>query len=200
MAEEIDTKREALAADETSHGGQDVPQTPLTVSRKELLVDGHDAMFRKLVHDFFAFNARHEAVRAGHARRIGLAGIEYTILISVARLSRGGTVNVKTLADHLHVTTGFIANTTNKLQDMGLIEKTPDPEDRRRILLTITDNGRADLEALAPRQRQVNDVEFGSLNAEDFQQLCRIIEALVDSSEQAVNLQRYLESGDSGPK
>lgn len=200
MAEEIDTKPEAIAADETSHGGQDVPQTPLTVSRQELLVDGHDAMFRKLVHDFFAFNARHEAVRAGHARRIGLAGIEYTILISVARLSRGGTVNVKTLADHLHVTTGFIANTTNKLQDMGLIEKTPDPEDRRRILLTITDKGRADLEALAPRQRQVNDVEFGSLSAEDFQQLCRIIEALVDSSEQAVNLQRYLESGDPGPK
>ena len=162
MAEEIDTKREAPAADETSHGGQDVPQTPLTVSRQELLVDGHDAMFRKLVHDFFAFNARHDAVRAGHARQIGLAGIEYTILISVARLSRGGTVNVKTLADHLHVTTGFIANTTNKLQDMGLIEKTPDPEDRRRILLTITDKGRADLEALAPRQRQVNDVEFTS--------------------------------------
>ena len=153
-------------------------------------------MFRKLVHDFFAFNARHEAVRAGHARRIGLAGIEYTILISVARLSRGGKVNVKTLADHLHVTTGFIANTTNKLQDMGLIEKTPDPEDRRRILLTITDKGRADLETLAPRQRQVNDLEFGSLSAEDFQQLCRIIEVLVDSSEQAVNLQRYLESGD----
>ena len=200
MAEEIDTKREAPGEDETSHGGQDVQQTPLTVSRQELLVDGHDAMFRKLVHDFFAFNARHEAVRAGHARRIGLAGIEYTILISVARLSRGGTVNVKTLADHLHVTTGFIANTTNKLQDMGLIEKTPDPEDRRRILLTITDKGKADLETLAPRQRQVNDVEFGSLSTENFQQLCCIIEALVESSEQAVNLQRYLESGDPGPK
>ncbi|MBO22180.1 MAG: MarR family transcriptional regulator [Rhodospirillaceae bacterium] len=200
MAEEIDTKREAPGEDEASHGGQDVPQTPLTVSRQELLVDGHDAMFRKLVHDFFAFNARHDAVRAGHARQIGLAGIEYTILISVARLSRGGTVNVKTLADHLHVTTGFIANTTNKLQAMGLIEKTPDPEDRRRILLTITDKGKADLENLAPRQRQVNDVEFGSLSTEDFQRLCCIIEALVEGSEQAVNLQRYLESGDQGPK
>ena len=200
MAEDIDTNRPAPVAEETPRGDGGGQQTPLTVSRPELLVDGHDAMFRKLVHDFFAFNARHEAVRAGHARRIGLAGIEYTILISVARLSRGGTVNVKTLADHLHVTTGFIANTTNKLQAMGLIEKTPDPEDRRRILLTITDKGRADLENLAPRQRQVNDVEFGSFSAEDFQQLCRIIETLVDSSEQAVNLQRYLESGISVSK
>ena len=83
---------------------------------------------------------------------------------------------------------------------MGLIEKTPDPEDRRRILLTITDKGKADLETLAPRQRQVNDVEFGSLSTENFKQLCCIIEALVESSEQAVNLQRYLESGDPGPK
>ena len=53
--------------------------TPLTVSRNELLADGTDQMFRQLVHDIFAFTARHAAIRDGHARRIGLAGIDYTI-------------------------------------------------------------------------------------------------------------------------
>ena len=174
--------------------------TPLTVSRTELLVEDNDSMFRKLVHDFFAFNSRHETIRAGHARRIGLAGIEYTILISVARLSINANVNVKTLADHLHVTTGFVANTTNKLQRMGLLRKTPDAEDRRRIILSITKKGRRDLELLAPWQRQVNDVELGSLTTEDFQNLCRIIETMVRSSEKAVNLQRYLESTANEPE
>ena len=172
------------------------PATPLTVSRDELLADGTDQLFRQLVHDIFAFNARHEAIRAGHARRIGLAGIEYTILISVARLSRDGDVNVKALADHLHVSTGFVTNVTRKLQTLGLVEKTTDASDRRRTVLTVTGKGRDSLAELAPYQRQVNDVEFGSLTADDFRQLSRIVSALVDSSEQAVNLQRYLESAD----
>ena len=170
---------------------------PLTVSREELLVGGHDQLFRKLVHDLFAFNARHEAIRAGHAKRIGLAGIEYTLLISVARLSRSGNVNVKTLADHLHVSTGFVTNVTKKLQDMGLLHKTADPNDKRRTVLTVTEEGRMGLAKLAPYQRQVNDVEFGSLTKDDFQKLSSIISDLVPSSERAVKLQRYLESDDS---
>jgi DNA-binding MarR family transcriptional regulator len=170
--------------------------TPPTVSRPELLAGGSDQNFRKLVHDFFAFNARHEAIRDGHARRIGLAGIEYTILISIARLSADGDVNVKALAEHLHVSIGFITNTTRKLQEMGLVTKTPDPEDKRRIILAVTPEGRARLEQLAPWQRQVNDVEFGGLTAEEFRLLGRIVERLVETSEAAVELQRELEGGD----
>jgi len=63
----------------------------------------------------------------------------------------------------------------------------------RRTVLTVTRKGRDSLAELAPFQRQVNDVEFGSLTADDFRQFSRIVSALVDSSEQAVNLQRYLE-------
>ncbi|MEE2995612.1 MAG: MarR family winged helix-turn-helix transcriptional regulator [Pseudomonadota bacterium] len=170
-----------------------MPTTPLTVSREELLANGSDQMFRQLVHDIFAFNARHAAIRDGHARRIGLAGIEYTILISVARLSRAGNVNVKALADHLHVSTGFVTNVTRKLQGRGLIEKTTDALDRRRTVLTVTQTGSDKLAELAPYQRQVNDVEFSSLSADDFRHLSRIVAALVNSSEQAVNLQLYLE-------
>ncbi len=170
---------------------------PLTVSRKELLVGGHDQLFRKLVHDLFAFNARHETIRAGHAKRIGLAGIEYTILISVARLSRDGNVNVKKLADHLHVSTGFVTNVTRKLQELGLLQKSSDLKDKRRTVLTVTEEGLMDLAKLAPYQRQVNNVEFGSLTKDDFQKLSNIIADLVSSSERAVKLQRYLESDDS---
>ncbi len=181
---------------EDVRGQADGDGTPLTVSRRELLAGGSDQDFRKLVHDFFAFNARHEAIRDGHARRIGLAGIEYTILISIARLSADGDVNVKTLAEHLHVSVGFITNTTRKLQEMGLVTKTQDPADKRRIILAVTPEGRARLEALAPWQRQVNDVEFGGLTAEEFRLLGRIVERLVETSEAAVDLQRELESGD----
>jgi len=64
----------------------------LTVTRSELLNDGTDRDFRKFVHNIFALMARHEAIRDGHARQIGLAGIEYTVLISIGHLALDGDV------------------------------------------------------------------------------------------------------------
>ena len=171
------------------------PVVPLTISRDELLVDGGDGVFRRMVHEFFAFNARHETIRDGHARRIGLAGTEYTILISIAHLGQNVPVNVKTVAEHLHVTTGFITNTTRKLQSRGLVRKTRDTTDRRKTNLTVTPKAIALLEELAPFQRPVNDAEFGSLSRAEFLQLSGMIERLVSSSEDAARLQRDLETG-----
>jgi DNA-binding MarR family transcriptional regulator len=167
---------------------------PLTVTRPELLNDGTDRDFRKLVHNIFAFMARHETIRDGHARQIGLAGVEYTILISIGHLGLDGDVNVKTIADHLHMSGAFVTTVTSKLQTLGLIEKTQDSVDRRRISLAITEKGKALLRQLAPYQREINDVEFEPLSREDFQAVSRILEALIDSSDKAFALQRYKSS------
>lgn len=166
---------------------------PLTIASADLLVNGGDQLFRKMVHAFFAFNARHETIRDGHARRIGLAGTEYTILISIAHLGQEAPVNVKTVAEHLHVTTGFITNTTRKLQTRGLVRKTRDTADKRKTNLTVTAKAIALLEELAPFQRPVNDAEFGSLSRAEFLQLSETIQRLVTSSEEAARLQQDLE-------
>jgi MarR family transcriptional regulator, organic hydroperoxide resistance regulator len=167
---------------------------PLTITRPELLNDGSDRDFRRLVHNMFAFMARHESIRDGHARQVGLAGIEYTILISIGHLGLDGDVNVKTIADHLHMSGAFVTTVTSKLQTLGLIEKTQDSADRRRISLAITEKGKALLRKLAPYQREINDVEFSPLSREDFQTISRILEALIDSSDKAFALQRYKSS------
>ncbi len=167
---------------------------PLTVTRPELLNDGTDRDFRKLVHNIFAFMARHEAIRDGHARQIGLAGIEYTVLISIGHLALDGDVNVKTVADHLHMSGAFITTVTSKLQSMGLVEKIQDSVDRRRISLLTTENGKSLLRRLAPYQREINDVEFASLSKEEFQFLSKIMEDMIKSGDEAVALQRYKSS------
>src|SRR3954466_792566 len=167
---------------------------PLTITRPELLSDGTDRDFRRLVHNIFAFMARHEAIRDGHARHIGLAGIEYTILISIGHLALDGDVNVKTVADHLHMSGAFITTVTSKLQGLGLVEKTQDSVDRRRISLLTTEKGKSLLRRLAPYQREINDVEFGSLSKEEFQFLSKVFEDLIVSGDEAVALQRYKSS------
>lgn len=183
--------RRKPAAVQAQTDGEAAP-SGLTISRPELLVDGSDHDFRRLVHGLFGFLARHEAVREGHGATIGLGGIEYTILISVGHLSGRGDVSVRTLADHLRLSGAFVTTITNKLASKGLIDKTPDETDRRRLRLTVTVKGRALLLQLAPLQRRINDVQFGCLSAAEFRFLLDLVERLVVSSERAVALQRYL--------
>jgi DNA-binding MarR family transcriptional regulator len=188
------TKAERSSASRRGDAASPKPALPLTVSRPELLNDGTDRDFRKFVHNIFAFMARHEAIRDGHARQIGLAGIEYTVLISIGHLALDGDVNVKTVADHLHMSGAFITTVTSKLQSLGLVEKTQDSVDRRRISLVTTEKGKSLLRTLAPYQREINDVEFASLSKEEFQFLSKIIEDMIATGDEAVALQRYKSS------
>lgn len=173
-------------------GRLDRSKAPLTVSRPELLIGGNDREFRHLVHRLLGFLARHEKLRAGHARMIGLAGIEYTALISIAHLAREGDVSVKRLAEHLHFSGAFITSTVGKLVALGLVHKKTDPLDRRRVTLTVSAKGYGLLEKLAPTQRKVNDVEFGPLSREEFKTLVDLTQRLIESGDKAVALQTYL--------
>jgi MarR family transcriptional regulator, organic hydroperoxide resistance regulator len=173
--------------------GRRHPSPPLTVTRPELLVNGSDQHFRRLVHSFFGFLSRHEAIRRGHGARIGLLGVEYTTLISIRHLdAEEGDVNVNRVAEHLHLSGAFVTNITNKLLKRGLIHKSVDPADRRRVKLQVADKGNALLAELAPMQRQVNDAEYGCLSQAEFLQLLGLVERLIASSEDAVRLQAYL--------
>ena len=166
---------------------------PLTVTRKELLDRGNDRQFRELVHAFFAFQARHETIRDGHAGYIGLAGVQYTLLIAVGHLEVEGEVTASTLCDHLRVSSAFIAVEIAKLVDRGFVTKVRDPNDARRLLLRTTPAGYALLAKLAPLQSQVNNVEFGRLTRKDFRDLHRIMNLLIENCDAALALQRLLE-------
>lgn len=167
-------------------------RAPLTISRSELLSNGSDREFRQLVHKLFAFGARHEAIRNGHGAKIGLSGIEYTFLVSIHHLEDEGDVSVKQLADHLHLSGPFATTMVGKLIRQNLITKETDPSDRRRVCLRVTEQGHQLLARLAPTQRQVNDVQFGSLSTQDFHYLLTLLERLLESSDQALALQQYL--------
>ncbi|MFC3230782.1 MarR family winged helix-turn-helix transcriptional regulator [Marinibaculum pumilum] len=163
-------------------------QPPLTISRPELLDGDSDARFRQLLHRLLAFAGRLEAVRAGLGQLIGLSGVQYTILICIAHLQGERGVGVKAIADHLGHSGAFVTIEAGKLAEAGLVDKRPNPADRRRVLLTVTAAGRARLDALAPSQRPVNDALFASLDRSDFERLSAIAGDLVTDADHALAL------------
>jgi MarR family transcriptional regulator, organic hydroperoxide resistance regulator len=166
--------------------------SPLTVSRPELLVGGSDRAFRRLIHDIVALAMRHEAVRDGLAVRIGLTGVEFSTLVALRHEQAEGDVGIKELADYLHVSGSFVTTVIGKLVQRGLVAKRADVEDKRRVRLTVTKKGHDLLAAVAPVQRQVNDMQFGSLSNADFQALLRVLPKLIESSDKALTLQKLL--------
>ena len=177
-----------------ARGGRrkNVRVAPATVTRPELLIDDSDHEFRALVHDSLAFSARLLAIRSGYGKLIGVTGPQYTILISIAHLSKASGVSVSGVADHLHLSGSYVTNETNKLIENGLITKTQDPDDRRRVLLELTDLGWGKFRDLSTIQSRVNDVHFGRLSRKDFVTLRRIMADLVASTDQALNLLHHL--------
>ena len=178
---------------------QDRPQAAPTVNASQLLSGGSDVLFRQFVHDALAFASRLQAVRVGFARLIDLTGVQYTILISIYHLEFERRVGVNTIARHLHLSGTFVTTETNKLETLGLVTKTRDADDRRRINLRTTEEARARLSRLASVQSHVNDVHFGPLTAEDFELMRYIMPDLVASTDRALRLLDAIPSLDDGP-
>jgi DNA-binding MarR family transcriptional regulator len=168
---------------------------PLTVSRRALLKGGSDAEFRRLVHGLLAFAARLGSVRDGLARAVGLTGVQYTVLISVAHLEQRGVVSVAMVAEHLQLSGAFVTIETGKLAQRRLLTKAQDARDRRRVSLKTTAAGRKLLESLAPTQRAVNDVLFEFLDARRFRAMAGMLDGMVTCGDRALSLLDYLHKG-----
>jgi DNA-binding MarR family transcriptional regulator len=165
---------------------------PLTVSREELLVDGSDRTFRTLVQGLLRFSAIHGAIRDGYATILRLTGQQYTLLLCIRLLSDQGTVNIRTIADHLRVSGSYITVETKALEQLELVQRQRSSQDRRLVSLSLTRRGMALLDSIATLRQRVNDVEFGCLSKQEFRLLVPLVERLVQSGERALALQHYL--------
>jgi DNA-binding MarR family transcriptional regulator len=162
---------------------------PFTVSRPALLVDGSDAQFRGFIHDLIACGHRLDACREALAAIAGVSAAQYEILMLV---SRADGLSVGEVAARLHRSGAFITIEANKLVERGILAKSADPADGRRVLLGISSIGTELLRRLAPCQVRINDALFGHLDAKRFRELRALTRELAAAGDRAVALLEYL--------
>jgi DNA-binding MarR family transcriptional regulator len=129
---------------------------------------------------------RWRRVGADAAARHGLTPHQERGLLAVARLTRraaerGGPpgARVSTLAEHLGVAPRSATEVADALEAAGLVARTPDPSDRRAVLLTLTDRGRSLVERVRDERRAVGDAAVADLSPPDRAQLRRILLTLL---------------------
>jgi len=115
-----------------------------------------------------------------HLSREALApwGITPSQLRAVMTLVRHGTARLSQLSDHLRIAPRSTTEVVDDLQDLGLVERLPDPHDRRATLVQLTEKG-TELGAavLAARAAEAEGF-FSRISESDRAELARILRQL----------------------
>jgi DNA-binding MarR family transcriptional regulator len=117
---------------------------------------------------------------------VGLTREEFKVLIEL----HSGPCTHGALCRELEVSTGAMTNRLDKLERAELVRRSRDPDDRRGVLLTITDAGRERLDAYIDRGAHRERELLEGLTASDKRTLGALLAKLLDS------LQAELGSGE----
>lgn len=106
------------------------------------------AQFRFALRRFLAFSE--DAARAQ-----GLTPAQHQLLLTVRGAeATGSTPSLSDVAEQLHIRLHSAGELVGRAVEHGLVERRPDPDDARRVLVTTTIEGRTRLEELSILHRR----------------------------------------------
>jgi DNA-binding MarR family transcriptional regulator len=123
------------------------PKKPKTTSRKnrrKLTNQDYQALgaFRHALRRFLAFSE-------AEARNVGLTPQQHQALLAVRAHPGPEAITVGALAECLMVKNHSALGLVDRLVENGLLSRAPDPADRRRVVLSLTDKSRGLLETIS---------------------------------------------------
>jgi DNA-binding MarR family transcriptional regulator len=124
----------------------------------------------------------HSAMYADRLVNEGLAGVDarkwhYPVLVA---LQESGPASQATLSRRAGLYHSDLVAVINELADHGYVERAPDPADRRRNVITITQQGRRHLRRLDKVLATIQDDLLAPLTQTERDQLTRILTRLLD--------------------
>lgn len=94
------------------------------------------------------------------------------------------------LSEHLGVTTPTVSGLVDRLVTKGLLGRQPDPEDRRRVLLTLTQEGLDVLAELESLRTELGGEVLARLSTTELESLVEVTARLRQIVEQVVRERR----------
>ena len=92
------------------------------------------------------------------------------------------------IAERLIITTGSMTSMLNTLESRGLIRRMPHPDDRRKLLIAITANGRAIVDAMLPSlHSRERAIICDALTEAEQRKLCQLLAKVQASVERHHN-------------
>ncbi|MDI9895623.1 MULTISPECIES: MarR family winged helix-turn-helix transcriptional regulator [Nocardiaceae] len=91
------------------------------------------------------------------------------------------SMRLRDLAEHLRIVARSATDIVDSLEAAQLVTRQPDPSDRRAVLVTLTDTGRALLDRIDDARRQVSSEMFDGLESAERVELNRLLAKIAES-------------------
>jgi MarR family transcriptional regulator, 2-MHQ and catechol-resistance regulon repressor len=125
----------------------------------------------KLARSFTRFNAR----TIEHIRHYGLTQAQFGVLECLGHL---GPMKCGDLCKKQLVTGGNMTVVLDNLEKLGLVDRTPTPEDRRAFLISLTAKGQTLFDEIFPNHANYIEELMGTLSEEEQTQLAQLLKKL----------------------
>lgn len=103
----------------------------------------------------------------------------------LGHVNRSGPVRASSIVEAFDMDKGAISRHVHHLIELGLVDRTPDPEDGRATLLAVTDEGARRMKDVADHRRKWLDERLGDWSEQELtafvRELARYNAALTDS-------------------
>jgi len=159
-----------------------------SVSHPAMLVDGDDEQFRHVLFLSRQFADRLLVFREAVARKLGLRGNQYVILLAIAhaQCERGATV--REVAHYTLMAASHVTTQVGALIRRGLVAKRPNARDGRSVLLSLTPKGEKAMGAIAPLRQEFNDAFFEGMPRHSLLRAATFFEQVTANSERGLAL------------
>jgi DNA-binding MarR family transcriptional regulator len=113
--------------------------------------------------------------------RFGLAFGEYEVLAALVRSGPPYRLTPGDLSGAMVLSSGAMTNRIDRLEEAGLVERLPDPDDRRGTLVAITERGRQVVDEAMVAHLANEERLLGALSAGERHQLTGLLRKLLVS-------------------
>jgi DNA-binding MarR family transcriptional regulator len=129
---------------------------------------------RALEHEVGVLVRRVRRVIAERARMVHpeLSAVSYSML---GALQSEGPKRASDLVELFSIDKGAVSRHVQVLLEHGLVERSPDPDDRRAAIISITDEGRTRMENVQQQRRERWEAALGSWGEDELRDFTRAL-------------------------
>jgi len=119
-------------------------------------------------------------LRRNERKELAPYGLSFAQARALRVLVEGGPMRMGDLAARLEIVPRTATTRVDGLEEAGLVQRTPDPEDRRSIRVAATAGGKDLVARLSLQRRHSAEKLFGPLGPRDRSELLRLLESVAE--------------------
>jgi MarR family transcriptional regulator, organic hydroperoxide resistance regulator len=182
------TKQEAVLSDAAPRRRPKQPLfvPPITISNETFWVDGRDDWLRETLYLMVLCLSQLHTFREAFGRAMDLTSPQFAVLMGTAYTQGVEGVSIGALATHVHLAPTHVTTEVGRLINLGLLQKRPNNEDRRSVLVQLSPQGEKTIRAVIPLVRSVNDQLFDGVTPDEMQEILHFFRRFANNGDIAL--------------